>query len=140
MEEQNEQLQYVEQPEMEYDVEQEVFINRAQSSLNWGITGLVVQFVMYILMALVGAMGASSTHTNYYGRSSAAETIGIFSFIMLLASIFFLVMSIIKLISGIRGVRGRSRVKAILGIIFNIQNIFIFAIYISLFAFISTLL
>lgn len=135
MEEKEEQLQYVEQPE--YDVEQEVLISKAKSSMKWGILGMVMIAVIYLFMILATVMATGYSSSHYYGyhRSSSLGFLESLFIIVVLVSIFFLIMSVIKLIAGVRGVRGQSRVKAILGIVFNAQNIICYMFYVYLFGF-----
>lgn len=114
----------------EYDVDRENGLERGKSSMTWGIVGMVMTMVLYI--ALVIWVASINAHM-YYGYSG---TNTVLAFIFLGISVFFLIMSIIKLVSGVRALRYSPKVKAILGVAFNAQNIVCFLFYVFSFVFV----
>lgn len=112
----------------EYDVDRENGLERGKSSMTWGIVGMVTTIVLYIVLVIWMA----SINAHYYSYSGPNAAL---AFIFLGISVFFLIMSIIKLVSGVRALRYSPKVKAILGVAFNAQNIVSFLFYVFIFGF-----
>lgn len=113
----------------EYDVDRENGLERGKSSMTWGIVGMVMSIVLYIALVIWVASINARMYYSYSGPNT------VLAFIFLGISVFFLVMSIIKLVSGVRALRYSPKVKAILGVAFNAQNIVCFLFYLFIFGF-----
>ena len=114
----------------EYDVDRENGLERGKSSMTWGIVGIVMTIVLYIAFVIWAAFISARMYYSYSGPNT------VLAFIFLGISVFFLIMSIIKLVSGVRALRYSPKVKAILGVAFNAQNIVCFLIYVVIFGFV----
>lgn len=105
----------------EYEYEREAGVAKGCSSMNWGIAGMIVSIVIYVTI-VIGSMAMAASY-RYSGPNP------VFAFVFLGINTFFLIMSISKLVSGVRAMHYSPKVKAILGVAFNGQNVVIFGIY-----------
>lgn len=113
----------------EYDVDRENGLERGKNSMTWGIVGMAMTIVLYIAFVIWVATSSARMYYSYSGPNP------VLAFIFLGISVFFLIMSIIKLVSGVRALRYSPKVKAILGVAFNAQNIIFFLFYVFIFGF-----
>ena len=118
--------QYPDMPQQEQQEQYQEAYQEVQStptnpkgkfSFVWGITSCAVSLVLYIL-SIISMYPNSGLHA--------------LSYVCLILSIGFLVLSIFTLIAGIKGIRINPRTKAIIGTAFSGQNILAFILIIIL--------